>query len=784
MRVSRKLLYVVAFIGVAATAAIAVGRMIVPSAGPALVWVAIVAAAAGAPGLFRRRAWPLALALLPAGALLFARARAPAPPAVRGVEGHWAFYADQVGAGVRTYASGDVPFDLAVAPGLELLLTLAVFAAVGAASLLALGLRRPLPAIACLLVPLGWGLTIDTSERVVWLPLAFLFLSASLLAFHRSLQRESWRPGDLLAGGTTAVIASVLALALLGATPVAEGQPWQDWRSWGSPGGGGRTRLVFDWMQNYPDLLDPAKDADIMSVTSPVAAYWRANALDTFTGSTWFTAQPALDRLETRGATGVTYELPVPSPGPSGRPVVVSVRSTALSTDYLFTAGVPRTLVLDRRREVFMSGVDALWAEDRIGPPLEYTLTTVVPQVKPADLIGRGRDYPEHLRPYLLLPVPVSAELSGADPEGQWRAATGATAAQREWQGLYALNRDVVDGATDPYEVALAIERHLRAGYTYSLTPRASEMESPYAAFLFETRTGYCQHFAGAMAAILRFNGVPSRVAVGFATGSRIDDDTFVVSRDDAHAWVEVYFPGVGWVPFDPTPGRSLPGDGASSTNAGFLDPFAGEQAPDEAVEQATESGARAPQQDPGSGQGAVGPGGSAAPSSTPWVVWAAALAAVAAAWPAARALLRRSRLWRGDPERRLSASLSLLRAELEDFGAGVPSSCTLDELARRLKLTLDVDAAGVMGRVQAVLFGGRPATQRDIDDVARLRRELRRRFRVRRGWMRTVAALYGLPMASANSAPRARARSSSPSRSPRVSWPYSTTNETRIWTR
>ena len=746
MRVSRKLLYVVAFAGVAATTAIALGRLIVPSAGPALVWVAIVAAAAGAPGLVRRRAWPLALVLLPAGAYLFVRAQTPVPSSGYGADGRWAFYAEQVRTGVQTYATGDVPFDLAVAPGLELLLTLAVYAAVGAASLLALSLRRPLPAIASLLVPLGWGLTVDTSERVVWLPLAFLFLSTCLLAFSRSLERENWRVGDLLAGGTTALIASVLALALLGATPVAEGAPWQDWRSWGPQGGGDRTRLVFDWMQNYPELLDPDKDADIMRVTSPVAAYWRANALDAFTGSTWFTAQPTLERLETRGSTGAVYEVPVPSPGPSGRPVVVSVRATALSTEYLFTAGAPRTLVLDRRRDVYVTGGDALWVEERIGPPLEYTLTTVIPQVEPADLIGRGRDYPGRLRRYLLLPAPALADLSGADPEAQWQAAMSATAAQREWQGLYDLNLDIVGGATDPYEVALAVERHLRDGYTYSLTPPASLLRSPYAAFLFDTRTGYCQHFAGVMAAILRFNGIPSRVAVGFATGSRVGDDTFVVSRDDAHAWVEVYFPGVGWVPFDPTPGRSLPGEGPSSTNSGFQDPFAGDPEPDVAVDEEPASGARAPQQDPGRGLGATNSSGSPGPSSTPWVVWAAAPAVFAVAWPVARALRRRARLWKGGPERRLRTSLTMLRTELADFGAGVPSSCTLDELARRLKLSLGVDADGVMDRVQEVLFGGRSATRRDSDDVARLRREARRRLRAHCGWMTSLAALYGVP--------------------------------------
>ena len=72
---------------------------------------------------------------------------------------------------------------------------------------------------------------------------------------------------------------------------------------------------------------------------------------------------------------------------------------------------------------------------------------------------------------------------------------------------------------------------------------------------------------------LLRFNGIPARVAVGFTAGDKRKDGWFVVDRNDAHAWVEAYFPGVGWVPFDPTPGRTLPGPGGSSTSAGFVDP-------------------------------------------------------------------------------------------------------------------------------------------------------------------------------------------------------------------
>src|SRR6185369_2136665 len=75
-------------------------------------------------------------------------------------------------------------------------------------------------------------------------------------------------------------------------------------------------------------------------------------------------------------------------------------------------------------------------------------------------------------------------------------------------------------------------------------------------AFLFRDRAGYCQHFSGSTALLLRMGGVPARVATGFSPGSR-DGGDHIIRDLDAHSWVEAYFPGIGWVTFDPTPGDS-----------------------------------------------------------------------------------------------------------------------------------------------------------------------------------------------------------------------------------
>jgi hypothetical protein len=101
----------------------------------------------------------------------------------------------------------------------------------------------------------------------------------------------------------------------------------------------------------------------------------------------------------------------------------------------------------------------------------------------------------------------------------------------------------------------VAIERYLSPGngFVYDERPPASTF--PLASFLFSSKHGYCQQFAGAMALLLRMGGVPARVVTGFTTGAYdAANHSYVVSDLDAHAWVEAWFPSYGWVRFDPTP--------------------------------------------------------------------------------------------------------------------------------------------------------------------------------------------------------------------------------------
>ena len=105
--------------------------------------------------------------------------------------------------------------------------------------------------------------------------------------------------------------------------------------------------------------------------------------------------------------------------------------------------------------------------------------------------------------------------------------------------------------ASSPYEKILLLVRHFRKNYTYTLTPHL-DPQNPLMDF-FQAKRGYCQHFASALALLLRSLGIPSRIAIGFK-GTKYNQGTVEIYSENAHAWTEAYFQPVGWVPFDATP--------------------------------------------------------------------------------------------------------------------------------------------------------------------------------------------------------------------------------------
>ncbi|WP_406071712.1 DUF3488 and DUF4129 domain-containing transglutaminase family protein [Micromonospora sp. NBC_01638] len=123
----------------------------------------------------------------------------------------------------------------------------------------------------------------------------------------------------------------------------------------------------------------------------------------------------------------------------------------------------------------------------------------------------------------------------------------------------------VQDKRTD-YDRVLAIYQHFSAdnGFSYRLSTESGSSGQDIVNFL-TNKVGYCQQYAAAMAWLVRSAGIPARVAFGFTNGSKRDGDTFTLTNLNLHAWTEVYFDGVGWVPFDATPAYGVPGSTRSA---------------------------------------------------------------------------------------------------------------------------------------------------------------------------------------------------------------------------
>jgi len=163
----------------------------------------------------------------------------------------------------------------------------------------------------------------------------------------------------------------------------------------------------------------------------------------------------------------------------------------------------------------------------------DYWVNSGLPLAGPQQLRSAGNNYPDWIRKtYLTLPESL--------PQRVRNLALDLTATQ-----------------PTPYDRALAIERYLRTiPYTLDL-PVPSGDRDLVDYFLFDLKKGFCDYYASAMVVLARAVGLPSRLVVGYANGTyQLETGSFVVTEADAHSWPEVYFPGYGWVEFEPTGNR------------------------------------------------------------------------------------------------------------------------------------------------------------------------------------------------------------------------------------
>jgi transglutaminase-like putative cysteine protease len=244
--------------------------------------------------------------------------------------------------------------------------------------------------------------------------------------------------------------------------------------------------------------------------------YWQTAAYDRFTSDGWI-------------RTGETLPYEGRLTGPPGPSRTVEQRvDVRTSLGSLPSAWKPVSLDETTASTALQTPQGGIRPQSTLASGTTYTVTSRVPEYTDARIQRAGTDYPTVVEAlYLQLPDSTTERV-------RQRAA------------------EVTADARTPYQTAQAVESYLKGAKGYSL-----DVEKPDGntadAFLFEMDEGYCVYFATAMTVMLRAVGVPARFVVGYTSGERADGK-YVVRGFDSHAWVQAYFPGVGWVDFDPTP--------------------------------------------------------------------------------------------------------------------------------------------------------------------------------------------------------------------------------------
>jgi hypothetical protein len=260
---------------------------------------------------------------------------------------------------------------------------------------------------------------------------------------------------------------------------------------------------------------------------------WRGVTLNLFDGKTWFNPHAEhvvpnlgsgrflLSQAGTRGG-----KLP---PAGSEQLIHYQVLMEPLVSNVLFLAPTG-TLLQGNYRLVSMDNGDAVFNLDPEHPINRYEATSDIAQPAPSQLRAAPDAYPpDILLNYLQLPR-LDARVAP-------------------------LARQISASTDNNYDKAAAIETYLRTKFGYTLQLPRAVARDPVANFLFERKQGHCEYFASSMAVMLRTLGIPSRVVNGFRTGEFNDlTSQYLVRASSAHSWVEAYFPGYGWISFDPTP--------------------------------------------------------------------------------------------------------------------------------------------------------------------------------------------------------------------------------------
>ena len=499
---------------------------------------------------------------------------------------------------IPAIADPPIAFAIATAAGLIAVLV----------DLVGITLRRPalvgVPVVAVLSVP-AFVLPEITD------PVVFVLTAAGYLAI-LVLSSSRRQPGLAAAIGAVAIIGTLLLPNLLPRPDRVTASPVEGFSAGVNP--------VLD----LGDDLRRANPRTVLDYTTASGSphYLRLVTLENFTGDRWSPTEREIDTSNTVDDFGVVPGL---DPAVLTESEVSTIDIRNFESLYLPVPYPAQSI----------DGLSDDWYFDAVGRSVsspsgsprdqEYEVTSLTLEPTPEQLLSAGTTVTDELQPYLALPEDLPPVISD-------------TAS------------DVAGAAATNYERAIALQEYFRSPeFTYS---EDAPVEGDYdgtgmdviATFL-GARSGYCVHFSSAMAVMARTLGIPARVVVGFLPGSADPDSDaggFEVTTYDLHAWPELYFDGIGWVQFEPTPGRGEVADYADVTQAGVPLP----SAPAEPIEPTVPSAPPSPSPSASTDGMDIGQSGTAAqsaPSPVPWILLGILVAGLLSLVPAAiRAVQRR----------------------------------------------------------------------------------------------------------------------------------------------
>jgi transglutaminase-like putative cysteine protease len=449
-----------------------------------------------------------------------------------------------------------LPFDPAVHPKMHAVVLVAIFGFALAVAL-AIAARRALFAVALFFLAAGWPATLLSGGNELGRGLAILAVALALLA------GMTERPSRLALVAAAAVVGGALALSSSPAVAKSAFLDWQHWDFYTRPQNAVSVRYIWD--AQYGGVSFPKKTTTVLTIRAPRRPYyWRATVLDRFDGTRWLEGVWRESARQRR-------DLSPPAAEKRSNLLRQEVTVVALKDNHVIGASVPVSNNLGKAAAYEGQGVALVIGGLRRNE--HYAVWSYAPRPTPQELVRVQPSYPRALtRPGRELDIaPGVTAPPFATPGRDARMSRLLTGRLFPYTTLYERTRQVAGETRSPYAAAVALETWLRStgGFTYSEQPGTTPGLPPLVGFVVGTKTGYCQHFAGAMALMLRLLGIPARVAVGFVPG-RYHDDFWQVTDHDAHAWVEVWFRGFGWLPFDPTPGRGHLSGTYSSTSRGF----------------------------------------------------------------------------------------------------------------------------------------------------------------------------------------------------------------------